>query len=332
VLLVGVSLVLGVAPAFGTDVVNAAVQALDPGAEAVKLKLWHGFNLALLLSVITVGAGTVLFVQRRRVARLQARIGRVPTGDDLYLAALRGLNLVADRVTGVVQSGSLPIYIGVILLTAVTLPAVALLQGDRPAIAIDGWSGPVDVAVAVLVVAGTLTAIVVRRRIVAVLGLGVAGYGMGLFFVSQGAPDLALTQFTVETLGVVLFVLVLRRLPDRFTHRPPPFGRAIRLVISAAVGTFVVAFSLFAQSARTAPPISTEYVARALPEGGGRNVVNVILVDFRGLDTLGEITVLAVAAIGVVSLARIGRYRASGGDATVEPAAAPGAAAEDIAP
>jgi multicomponent Na+:H+ antiporter subunit A len=139
----------------------------------------------------------------------------------------------------------------------------------------------------------------------AVLCLGAVGYAMALVFVLHGAPDLALTQFAIETLGAVLFVLVLRRLPERFEERPTRLGRAVRLAVSGCVGLVVFWFALVASGVRVAQPISSTYLERALPDGGGSNVVNVIIVDFRGFDTMGEATVLVVAALGVVSLTRL---------------------------
>jgi multicomponent Na+:H+ antiporter subunit A len=130
---------------------------------------------------------------------------------------------------------------------------------------------------------------------------------MALLFVVQGAPDLALTQFAVETLSVVLFLLVLRRLPDRFERRSPAPGRAFRVGVAATVAAFVFALAIAAPAARTASPVSREMVERAEPDAGGRNIVNVILVDIRELDTLGEITVLVVAAVGATAIARVGR-------------------------
>ena len=136
---------------------------------------------------------------------------------------------------------------------------------------------------------------------------GMVGYAMSLLFVVQGAPDLALTQFGVETLSVVLFLLVLRQLPDRFERRRPAIGTAVRVAVSAAVGAFIVLMAIATSGSRTQPSVSGQMAEQALPEGHGKNVVNVILVDFRGLDTMGEITVLAAAAIGAVALARVGR-------------------------
>jgi multicomponent Na+:H+ antiporter subunit A len=141
----------------------------------------------------------------------------------------------------------------------------------------------------------------------AVLCFGAVGYGMALVFVLQGAPDLALTQVCVDTIGAVVFVLVLRKLPPRFTERPTMTGRTLRLVVSFLVGAFVFVFILVAGSVRTDPSVADEFVKRSLEEGGGKNVVNVVLVDIRGFDTMGEITVLAVASMGVYALARLSR-------------------------
>jgi multicomponent Na+:H+ antiporter subunit A len=152
-----------------------------------------------------------------------------------------------------------------------------------------------------------LAASAVHRRFSAALLLGATGYAMAGLFVVQGGADLALTQVAIETLTTVLFVLVLRRLPDRFESRATARGRAVRLTVAAAVGVTVFLFAITAGGNRTAEPVSGEMVERAVPDGEGRNVVNVILVDFRGIDTVGEITVLAAAAIGAVALARAGR-------------------------
>lgn len=149
-----------------------------------------------------------------------------------------------------------------------------------------------------------------RRRIAAALMLAAVGYAMAGFYVSQGAPDLALTQFAIETLSTVLFVLVLRYLPATWTHRAPAIAAPMRIAVSMFVGVAIFVFALVASGARSdvpGPQQSEAMVENSLTKGKGRNVVNVILVDFRGWDTMGEITVLLVAAVGAVSLARSGR-------------------------
>jgi multicomponent Na+:H+ antiporter subunit A len=302
-----VSVVLEIAPGLVDGLISAAANSLDPSVGDVHLQVWHGVNLALALSVLTIAAGTMLFLGRQTVAGILAKGHALPGGATAYLLALRGLNAVADRVTGAVQNGSLPIYAGVILMTAATLPSVVLLTDTEW----PGWPALVDspahVPLVAIILGCALGAAFVRRRFAAALLLGTVGYAMAGLFVVQGAPDLALTQATIETLSTVLFVLVLRRLPDQFEHQPLRVGRSLRIVVAGLVAVVVFAFGVIAAANRTAPPVSAEMVERALPDGGGRNVVNVILVDFRGFDTLGEITVLVAAAVGAVALARAGR-------------------------
>jgi multicomponent Na+:H+ antiporter subunit A len=161
--------------------------------------------------------------------------------------------------------------------------------------------------------------VVIRHRMSAVLCLGAVGVGMALLFVLQGAPDLALTQLGVDIIGAVVFVLVLRHLPALFFERPTVTGRTFRLLVSILVGVVVFAFIVISGGARVADPVSLEFLARALEEGGGRNVVNIVVIDIRGFDTLGEITVLTVAAMGVYALARLSRNE-SGTERSFAPA------------
>jgi multicomponent Na+:H+ antiporter subunit A len=147
----------------------------------------------------------------------------------------------------------------------------------------------------------------VQRRLGAVVVLGAVGYGMAGVFIAQGAPDLALTQFAIETLTIVAFVLVLRHLPARFGAgaRRPGHLRRVAVAVAVGLGAMVLVLAVSVD-----PPVTTASdlaVERALPDAEGRNIVNVVLVDFRGLDTLGEIAVLLVAAVGVTTLARVGR-------------------------
>ncbi len=334
VALAAVTVALGVVPGLADGIVGAAEAALHPEAHGVHLAIWHGLEPALALSAVAIGSGLVLFRLRRGVGRVLARGRRLPDGGDAYVGALRGLNVLADRVTSVAQPGSLPVYAGVILFTAAALPLWALTTGPSW----PGWPAWVDtpahLPVAVLLLGTALASAVVRRRFSAALFYGVTGYAMAALFVVQGAPDLALTQVAIETLSTVLFVLVLRRLPDRFSwrgvdadadarpdHVPTPAGgvdqpvdsvmtggrRALRLVVALSVAASVFVLALV-MAGPEHPTIASDLdVELAEPLGHGRNVVNVILVDFRALDTLGEITVLASAAIGTVALARAGR-------------------------
>ena len=177
--------------------------------------------------------------------------------------------------------------------------------------ALPEWiENPLHIPLVAIILGASLGAALVKRRISAVVMLGAVGFAMAGLYETQGAPDLALTQFAIETLATVLFVLVLRFLPGRFIDLAPAVVRPVRLVVSALVAGAVFVFALVASDARSDVSqrnISAEMVERAKPDGEGKNVVNVILVDFRGMDTMGEITVLVVAAVGAVAVARAGR-------------------------
>jgi multicomponent Na+:H+ antiporter subunit A len=310
--------VLGVAPWIGDGLANASIAAYGGGE--IHLSLWHGFGIPLALSVLALAGGAALALGDRRVQPLLARGGSIPSGAEVYVAALRTLGIAAARVTGFVQSGSLPVYAGVIMATAALLPAGVLLVGWEW----HGWPGfgrLSEASVTAVLLMAALGAAIIRRRFSAAVFLGVAGYAMAGLFVLSGAPDLALTQVAVETLFTVVFVLVLRRLPERFERQSSPRRRAIRLAIAASVGVTVFVLALASAGVRLSPPVSEEMVARSVPDGHGRNVVNVILVDFRGFDTLGEITVFAVAAIGAVALARVGRRAAEARGVAPQPTA-----------
>ncbi|HTN99140.1 MAG TPA: hydrogen gas-evolving membrane-bound hydrogenase subunit E [Microthrixaceae bacterium] len=300
------SVSLGVVPRLWSGFVDHAANALDPSAHA-HLLLWHGFTPALILSMFTLAAGIGLFLARWPFGVVQARLAPPVSGETVYEVIVREILHFARRLTGVVQSGSLPVYGAVILGTAAVAPTVALLRGNWW----PGWPDmvgrPGHVPIALMLVIGAVAATVARRRFSAVILLGVVGYAMAVLFAVQGAPDLALTQFGVETLFVVVFLLVMRQLPDRFDERPTVGGRALRLGVSAAVGVFVVLMALASAGSRTVEPVSRLMSKLAYPQGDGKNIVNVILVDIRGLDTLGEISVLVAAGIGIVALARVGQ-------------------------
>ncbi|MFZ4518862.1 MAG: hydrogen gas-evolving membrane-bound hydrogenase subunit E [Microthrixaceae bacterium] len=284
--------------------------SLTPAAADGYLALWPGLHLALALSVTTWVLGTAL----AEVVRRRERGGEpAPTfAIRAYAATYDGLLRGSRRLTAVTQSGSLPAYLTVVLTTLVIALGAAWLQGVGPLGDVPWAESWLQVVAAVLTGGLALAMVRARRRFTAAVLLGGSGYGLALIFLLHGAPDLAITQFLIDTLSIVLFLLVMSRLPDRF--RPPPswVPNGLRLGLAVLVGVAVAGFSLAASAARTEPSVGEEYVQRSEPEAGGRNVVNVTIVDFRGFDTLGEITVLGVAAVGVVNLVTAARRRRRG--------------------
>ncbi|MCD0444464.1 Na+/H+ antiporter subunit A [Glycomyces sp. A-F 0318] len=268
---------------------------------AYHLALWHGLTPALGLSLAALAAGFGLYLATRRTSAWRAVKLRLTSGA-VYRQAQNGIDRLAVELTGRTQRGSLPFYLGVILVSLVVL-AGGLLLFDGP------WphrfrlfDTPLQLAAGGIIVAAAIAAALARRRLTAMVLTGVSGYGVAALFIFHGAPDLALTQFLVETVTIVMFVLVLRRLPPRFSERPLKKVRRFRVAIGVAVGVVAAGMAYVAVGSREAEPISELFPDLAVSYGGGHNIVNVILVDIRAWDTMGEIAVLLVAATGVASL------------------------------
>lgn len=271
------------------------------GTGRYHLGLWHA-GLPLALSALVVLVGTAVFTARGRLRR--ARLSWVPLGDAdrAYDAAIRWLDVISVRVTALTQRGSIPASQSAILSTLVLLPAAALALGARDRVHLRLWDSPRQALVGGLILAGALGATLTRNRLSAVLMVAVTGYGCGTVFAFHGAPDLALTQFLVETVTLVVFVLVLRALPAEVDPADITRRRLPRALLAVAVGATVTVLAAFAMAARTGSAIAALLPDAAYLRGHGANTVNVLLVDIRAWDTLGEISVLLVAATGVASL------------------------------
>jgi multicomponent Na+:H+ antiporter subunit A len=285
---------------------SAPAKALDPKAYG-KLALWPGINTAFILSagVIVVGA----IVARSVPVRPWLNPIKI-SGENIFQYLYDGLITASKRITRITQSGSLLMYNVVVILVAISALTVAVAAdvggGFSELVFADSF---IQAAVVVLACAFTFGIAFTQQRFVATLLLGGLGFACALIFVMFGAPDLALTQLLVETLIIVVFLFVLQQLPRTFEHRVKSPPRTMRILIASTFGILMAMFSVMVSGARTAPTAGDQYTDLSLSAAGGQNVVNVILVDFRAADTLGEITVLAVAAIGIANLVRMAKRR-----------------------
>ncbi|WP_396446994.1 Na+/H+ antiporter subunit A [Actinomadura sp.] len=327
------------AAGFGAGLVPGALQELtgpyagtlradEPGYE---LALWHGLGLPIWMTAVALVAGAGLYAAFGRTFPGRSARPWLPDAQRGYDAVVGGTMDGAHAVTRRLQIGSLPVYLGVIALTVLAVPGTALVAGllrgtgpGPPAGGPRAWDDPAQLVLAAVVIVCALAAVRARGRLSAVVLLSGAGYGMTGLFATYGAPDLALTLVVVETLTLFMLVLVLRRLPERF---PPRLRKApariATAVISLCMGGFAGLFLMVAALSRSTEPVGPGYT-RLAAEEGTKNVVNLILVDLRALDTLGEITVLAATAMGVASLVLTGpgtrrRPRPRGGDAGEAP-------------
>ena len=278
-----------------------------PTGEAGHLTLWPGLTAGLAISIGVLAAGVGLFWIRDSVERWQAAGESPLDADAIYRGTLRWLERFAAEVTSVFSRGSLPFYLGVIFIVVVLLPGGAMVLGTSLPARVRPVEAAPQILVGLMIVVATILAARSRRRLKAVVLTGITGYGTALLFFLYGAPDLALDQVLVETITLVVFVLVLRRLPAYFSNRPLVAMRWARLALGVVIGVTVAGFALVVPQSRIHEPVSEVIPEEAVAFGGGRNVVNVILVDVRAWDTMGEISVLVAAATGVASLVFIRR-------------------------
>ena len=306
-LLGGLGLTFGLAPSLVADTfVQPAVSSVLGRPELIKLSLWHGINIPLMLSLLTFALGIAFYLWHGRLRRaLIAAEARLPTNADrIWDQALDGLKSVAGFQTRILQNGSLRRYIFVVYATFSVAAGATLVWADAirisaefPDLLIKEWS------IVALIAAGAVMTVVSRSRLTAICALGVVGLGVALVFVMFGAPDVAITQLLVETLVVVLVAVIMLRLPtlQAATRRP---GRWRDTVLAVSVGGVTTLTLLAVVEGPINRSVTAFFETASMPEAFGRNIVNVILVDFRALDTFGEVAVVAIAALAAYALIR----------------------------
>ncbi|HET9049066.1 MAG TPA: monovalent cation/H+ antiporter subunit A [Chiayiivirga sp.] len=300
---------VGMAPAWTIAPVlkAAAASILGPQLPNYSLAIWHGFNWPLLMSVIGLIGGIALYFGLRRLLDLHAVV-RESLGRRLFWINIERLFTLADRATRTIANGSLQRSLFWLLVVAVMATAAPFLQHPMlPTVpAFDGLPLLAWAFWLLLVLATLMLLARFRDRLHALLFASVIGLIVSMSFVYFSAPDLALTQLLVEMVSLGLMLLALNYLP-RHSRPEHSHWRKLRdasLAVVAGVGAAALAYAVMIRPSRG---LGEEFLQRALPEGHGHNVVNVILVDFRGFDTFGEITVFAIAALIVHALLRRSR-------------------------
>ena len=293
----------GVVPAILAAPLSAAAAAVMNAPFTMSLAVWHGFSPALMLSLVTLSGVGAAYVGRDII---RSRTWHSTLGtEQLYTGTLAALNAISRVIGPPLHSASLRSYVMVIVVTSIVLVGAALVTAPG----LDASAPELNVRlhellVVVVIVAGGIAATVAKSTMAAVLSLGVVGYGVATTFLLFGAPDLAMTQFSVETLTVLIYVLVFRHFRN-LGGLSPRLVRYRDACIAGGMGMLIGGLVLSVATTETAPRLR-EYFAEFAPTlGHGRNIVNVMLVDFRAFDTMGEITVLATAAIGVRALLRL---------------------------
>ncbi|WP_144299721.1 hydrogen gas-evolving membrane-bound hydrogenase subunit E [Elioraea rosea] len=308
-------LVFGMLPQLAADALITPAAAAVLGQKPVlAIAIFKGVDWKFLLTLATFAAGAVIYLLWRRfgAAWRDASAPILARGPDRgYDRLLAGLASFATWLTRLMQPGVLHRYVGASFVVVALIVLASAFRG-RFTLAMPSDGGlVVEWAVILLTGAAAIVTALATTRLLAVTALGVVGLGVTMIFMVFSAPDLAITQFMVETLVVVILALVLIRLPGFQLGTPQQRQGPAALLLAVAVGTGTALLLLGVLAEPFDTRLAEWFAAESVPGGQGRNVVNVILVDFRALDTLGEITVVAAAALGgLAAMMRVGRRRA----------------------
>ncbi|MFC0271008.1 Na+/H+ antiporter subunit A [Metabacillus herbersteinensis] len=273
----------------------------------VEISFWHGWSLELYMTIGVVLLGTLGYFTLSKWRSVYRILPEKLTLNKLYDRTLLGLDRSSLTITRFYMTGSLHNYLAYIFGFFIIILGTSLAFQDAFMLTFNGTAkiGIYEVILALVMVLGSITTLLSRSRLTAIIALGSVGYSLSLFFVLFRAPDLALTQLIVETVSVSLFLLCFYHLPELKKKEKKLRFRMTNAVLSIGVGVIVTLIALSANSQRVSETIASYYIENSYTLAGAKNMVNVILVDFRGFDTLFEITVLGIAALAIYSMIRI---------------------------
>ncbi|MEY9869795.1 Na+/H+ antiporter subunit A [Peribacillus sp. RS7] len=313
IILASLVIIFGIFPnLLSSSIIEPAVAGIQPSLVGpdfqVHIAFWHGFQPELWMTVGIIAFGIILYKTFPKWQKIHQWMPERLSLNALYDNGLRGLERSASSVmkflmTGSIRTYLLSIFLFFILSLGFTLywkDAFKLDTGNLAPIGLYEW------VLAAITVIGSIAILFARSRLTSIIILGAVGYTISLFFVLLRAPDLALTQLVIETISVSLFLLCFFHLPLMASRKEERMTfRLNNALISIGVGVMVTLIALSAHSNKLFDSISSYYLENAYKEAGGKNVVNVILVDFRGLDTMFEITVLSIAALGIFAMIKL---------------------------
>ena len=303
-ILVALCLLVGIFPNFmiGDLLASAATSVIRNELPYYSLAIWHGVNLPLLMSIIAIVGGLIVYAYRSHLYRFQAQFKE---SDEklIFEGIMQSTVAYAVKAHEGFSNGSLQRYVAALLVFAIIITAVPLIDVNASAMHVSNqaFSGVEVTAAIILCLSAIATVIYHRKRMIALITISVVGLIVSVAFARFSAPDLALTQLSVEVVTVILLMLALFFLPQKTPPESSP-SRVVRdLGIACAIGGLVATIN-YAFITQPVDSISEFFLANSKIGGGGTNAVNVILVDFRGFDTLGEILVLGIAALGIFNL------------------------------
>ena len=309
IILASLVVALGFFPnVLSSTIISPAVAAIMPNFLVdVHISFWHGFNTELFMTFGVIVIGFLLYKNYTRWSKVYRIFPERFSLNNLYNGILNSTEKISSRITSSTLTGSSRTYLVYLFSFFILILGVTLFK--RGAFSFDTSNvstihiAEVLLAIGICIVAVSM--IFVKSRLTSIILLGAVGYSVSIFFVIYRAPDLALTQLVIETISVALFLLCFYHLPKLKKREVRISFKITNALISIGVGTIVTLIALSAHSNKLFESISHYYIENTYKEAAGKNMVNVILVDFRGLDTMFEITVLAIAAIGIFGLIKL---------------------------
>ncbi|WP_246940575.1 Na+/H+ antiporter subunit A [Bacillus pinisoli] len=275
-----------------------------------KIYFWHGFfNAPLFMSLIVLFTGTLLYFTRSKWVHVYDRFPGSWSMNKAYDSIVGGIFKGSATLTNTYMTGSLRNYFRIIIgfIAILGLYTIYITTGFKFDQVTNSALAIPELIIALTMMIAAISIIFISNRIAAILALGVVGYGLSLLFVFFSAPDLALTQLSVETVSVALFLLCFYHLPKLKPEKDTSGSKLINIIVSVAFGLMITFIGIASHSSKWFESISDYFLKYSYKLGGGDNVVNVILVDMRGLDTMLEICVLGIAALGILAMIKYSR-------------------------
>ncbi|WP_102345510.1 Na+/H+ antiporter subunit A [Bacillus sp. Marseille-P3661] len=313
IILVSLVVIFGFFPnLLSYSIIEPAMAAILPGLLGpgdhfhVHISFWHGWTIELFMTLGVLTLGVLLFLSLRKWNGIYDYFPQKLALNKFYDGGLVLLERSSAKLTDSYMTGIMRHYLTYIFAFFIICLGASIFLLDAFKVDLTNIApiGVYEAVLSIVLVIGALVTIFAKSRLTSIIALGAVGYTVSLFFVLFRAPDLALTQLTVETISVALFLLCFYHLPEIKQDKRTEL-RISKLIISVGVGVIMTLLALSSHSTKLIESISSYYVENSYTEGGGKNMVNVILVDFRGIDTMFEITVLGIAALGIYSMIKL---------------------------
>lgn len=289
------------------SLLHHAAEAINADVVYKDIQFWHGFKTPLKMSLIVVGVGTLLFLTRKNWSKVYSAIPGKLSLNKVYDKMVQKIDDYSTGITNSYMTGSLKLYMSIILGVIVFITFIVMYSTNGFNINFDDLEEVkiIELAIVFIMVLAAIATIFVNNKLALIIITGIVGFGISILFVIFRAPDLALTQLVVETVSMALFLLAYYHLPELKKRKEKASGSVTNAILAVGLGALITMVGMSSHSSDWFDSISDYFVETSYSLGGGHNIVNVILVDMRGLDTLFEITVLGIAALAIYSLIKI---------------------------